>query len=203
MANPDHVMKLLSLSPTDWAEWRLSARVTPDLRVAVLSDPNPDWAIREAVVSNLEGYDLSDADLSGATLAHAKLRSASLKRAKLRRSNLRYADLRRADLSSEILDEANLTLANCHGAIFEGALFWETVLARTNLHEAVGLETARHGGPSIIDHRTLRRSGRLPDAFLNGLGLPPALAQSILQYARNDSGFNGTTSSATDAGSMG
>jgi uncharacterized protein YjbI with pentapeptide repeats len=190
MANSDHVAKLLSLSPTEWAEWRLSACVTPDLREAVLSDPNPDWAIREAVVSNLEGYDLSDADLSGAILAHAKLRGANLKRARLRRSNFRYADLRQADLSCAVLDEANLTLANCDGAVFEGALFWETVLARTNLRNAVGLDRARHGGPSIIDHRTLKRSGRLPDGFLNGIGLPPMLSKSIMQYAHTHPGFS-------------
>lgn len=190
MANPEHVAKLLSLGPVDWTKWRQSTGVKPDLRDAVLSDPNPDWAIRGTVVSNLEGYDLSDADLSGATLQHARLKSASLKRANLREANLRYADLRRSDLSYAMLDGANFTLANCHGAIFEGAVFWETVLARTNLHEAVGLETAKHGGPSIIDHRTLKRSGRLPDAFLSGLGVPPMLAQSMIQYVRHQPGFS-------------
>lgn len=141
-------------------------------------------------MSNLEGYDLSHADLSGAILKDAKLQAANLRGANLRQANLRYADLRRADLSYSTLDEANLTLANCHGAVFDRTLFWETVLARTNLHEAKGLETARHGGPSIIDHRTLKRSGRLPNAFLSGLGLPHELAQSILQYARNHPGFS-------------
>ncbi|MEQ8767533.1 MAG: toll/interleukin-1 receptor domain-containing protein [Planctomycetota bacterium] len=137
----------------------------------------------------MEGYDLSDADLSGATLKHGKLKSAILKGANLRQANLRYADLRQVNLSYCVLHQANFTLANCYGAVFEGALFWETVLARTNLHEAVGLETARHGGPSVIDHRTLKRSGRLPDAFLAGLGLPHELAQSIMQCVRKQPGF--------------
>lgn len=190
LANPEHLKKLQSLGPAEWAAWRAAERVKPDLRDAVLSDPHPDWALRGTACSQLEAYDLSDCDLRGATLKHARLRGADLSRANLRQANLRFADLRRANLSEAILDEANLTLANCHGATFTRALFWETVLARTNLHEAIGLETARHGGPSIIDHRTLRRSGRLPEAFLNGLGLPPPLAQSIMQYVRNHPGFS-------------
>ncbi len=52
---------------------------------------------------------------------------------------------------------------------------WETILARTDLNEAVGLAEVRHGGPSVVDHRTLRRSGKLPEAFLRGLGLPNSI----------------------------
>jgi uncharacterized protein YjbI with pentapeptide repeats len=190
MANPDHVAKLLALTADEWAAWRSSGGIKPDLRDAVLSDPNPDWALRGAVESNFEGYDLSDSDLRGATLKHARLQSADLRQANLRQANLRYADLRRADLSDAILDEANLTLANCHGAVFTRALFWETVLARTNLHGAIGLELAKHGGPSVIDHRTLKRSGRLPISFLSGLGVPQELAESMMQYSRNHPGFS-------------
>ena len=156
----------------------------------MLSDPHPDWTLRGVVVSNFARYDLSDADLCRATLRHANLRSASLRRANLTEANLRFADLRRADISEANLNGANLTLTNCHGANFTRALFWETVLARTNLHEAVGLETAKHGGPSIIDHRTLKRSGRIPESFLNGIGVPQQLAQSIMQYVRNNPGFS-------------
>ena len=190
MANPDHVAKLLTLDPAGWAAWRATEHRKLDLRDAVLSDPHPDWALRGSATSSLEGYDLSDCDLRGATLKHARLRGANLSRANLRQANLRYADLRRANLSEAILDEANLTLANCHGATFTRALFWETVLARTNLHEAIGLESAKHGGPSIIDHRTLKRSGRLPEAFLNGLGLPQPLAMSMMHYLRTHPGFS-------------
>ena len=46
-----------------------------------------------------------------------------------------------------------------------------------------------HEGPSIIDHRTLQRSGRLPLAFLRGCGLPdrlidylPSLLEEAIQY---------------------
>lgn len=46
MANPLHVAKLLELSAEDWNAWRFTSKIKPDLRDAVLSDPNPDWALR-------------------------------------------------------------------------------------------------------------------------------------------------------------
>ena len=46
MANPDHVAKLLAVTADEWAAWRSSKGIKPDLRDAVLSDPNPDWALR-------------------------------------------------------------------------------------------------------------------------------------------------------------
>ena len=36
-----------------------------------------------------------------------------------------------------------------------------------------------HWGPSIIDHRTLQWSGRLPLAFLRGRGLPDRLIEDL------------------------
>ena len=40
------------------------------------------------------------------------------------------------------------------------------------------METCIHQGPSIIDYRTLERSGRLPLSFLRGVGLP----DSFIEY---------------------
>jgi hypothetical protein len=67
--------------------------------------------------------------------------------------------------------------------------FFETVFADTNLTGAVGLEECDHRGPSTLDHRTLRKSGRLPQAFLRGAGLPdtlidylPSLLDQPLQF---------------------
>ena len=73
---------------------------------------------------------------------------------------------------------ANLTLANLNYADVTGAIFWETVLARVNLNNTVGLEWCRHGGPSIIDERTLLRSGLLPVPFLRGCGV----SESFINY---------------------
>ena len=40
---------------------------------------------------------------------------------------------------------------------------------------ARGLKTCHHLGPSILDYRTLARSGQLPISFLRGCGLPDTL----------------------------
>jgi hypothetical protein len=63
------------------------------------------------------------------------------------------------------------------------------VFAHVNLSATKGLETCKHQGPSILDHRTMQRSGRLPLAFLRGCGLPnrlidylPSLLEEAIQY---------------------
>jgi len=48
-----------------------------------------------------------------------------------------------------------------------------------DLSAVTGLETCVHRGPSIIDFRTLQRSGRLPLAFLRGVGLPDTLIEYL------------------------
>jgi hypothetical protein len=50
-----------------------------------------------------------------------------------------------------------------------------TVLGNVDLSRCKGLDSCRHEGPSVIDHRTLQRSGPLPISFLRGVGLPEAL----------------------------
>jgi uncharacterized protein YjbI with pentapeptide repeats len=97
----------------------------------------------------------------------ANLHEANLISANIRRTYLRSANLRNARLN-----QVNFTLANLSKSNIEGALIWETVFARTDLSGVEGLETCKHGGPSLIDHRTLRRSGGLPRTFLQGCGLP-------------------------------
>jgi hypothetical protein len=41
------------------------------------------------------------------------------------------------------------------------------------------LETCRHLGPSIVDHRTLQKPGPLPLKFIRGVGLPERLINSL------------------------
>jgi hypothetical protein len=79
--------------------------------------------------------------------------------ADLSRANLSGADLSRADLSSAVLDE--------------------TLLANLDLSRCKGLEGCLHRGPSIIDSRTLQRSGPLPLSFLRGVGLPERLIEYL------------------------
>jgi uncharacterized protein YjbI with pentapeptide repeats len=108
----------------------------------------------EDIIPDLGGADLFAADLTQASLGGADLRGAFLAR-----TNLSVADLTDANLSDVDL--------------------LETVFGDTNLTAVRGLETCNHGGPSILDHRTLARSGPLPLAFLRGCGLPEALIEYL------------------------
>jgi len=143
---------------------------------------------------DLSDSDLLDADLGGAILTDANLRVAQLSGANLREANLINADLRdahltSADLSNSILYDANLSYAHLHKADLSGARLHETSLAAVELSGVIGLETCKHRGPSIIDHRTLQYSGPLPLVFMRGVGLPqrvieylPSLVGQAIQY---------------------
>ncbi len=146
--------------------------------------------------AHLSGADLSEAHLSGARFSRADLSGARFSRGHLRGAdfngaNLSMANLSETHLSTAHLREANLSAANLRGARLTGARLLgailamanltevdlsdghlsETVFGNTNLTAVVGLETCKHGGPSILDHRTLAQSGPLPLVFLRGCGL--------------------------------
>jgi hypothetical protein len=124
--------------------------------VALLRQGANEWnAWRKRGKQN--AIDLSEADLRGAILTGAYLHGA---------------DLFRANLGGANLGGANLSGANLTGATFHEVVLHETVLTDVDLSAVTGLETCRHRGPSIIDYRTLQRSGCLPMAFLRGVGLP-------------------------------
>ena len=95
------------------------------------------------------------------------------------RAHLNEADLRGAYLNEADLGGANLGGADLSEADLGGAILHETVLADLDLSSCKGLDSCRHGGPSIIDHRTLQRSGSLPLAFLRGVGLPENLIKEL------------------------
>jgi len=168
-----------------------------DLSRADLNDAN----LRRADLkgANLTGAYLVRADLSGANLSganlfhtnlyHADLTGANLSSARVFYANLSYAALRDADLREAGLGAANFSGANLRAANLTGAYLNETVFGDADLTGVVGLETCIHQAPSIIDHRTLEKSGTLPISFLRGIGLPdslieyaPALLNKALQY---------------------
>ena len=144
--------------------------------------------------SNLYSADLTGANLSKANLSRANLTSADLSKANLTRADLTYANLTKVNLTGANLTEANLSYANLlsadlTGANFGGAFFSETVLTNIDLSAVKGLETCGHLGPSVIDHRTLAMSGKLPLSFLRGVGLPdnyidyiPSLFNQPIQF---------------------
>jgi hypothetical protein len=129
--------------------------------------------------ANLSGANLSGAWLIGANLFSANLFSANLSGACLIDSDLNDANLRGADLRGADLSHTNLNDANLRGANLSGAILVETTFANVDLTSVIGLETCQHLGPSIIDHRTLQKSGPLPLSFLRGVGLPDNLIEYL------------------------
>ena len=146
-----------NLNEADLSESNLSG---VDLSAANLFEANLGRA-------DLKEAELIVADLRGANLRGANLSEADLRGVDLRKANLSEADLSEADLIGVDLRDADLREANLSGAILGSTLFINIDLSQTK-----GLEECKHRGPSTIDHRTLARSGRLPDVFLRGIGLP-------------------------------
>ncbi|UFP95127.1 toll/interleukin-1 receptor domain-containing protein [Gloeobacter morelensis] len=157
MANEQHLARLKQSIPT-WNQWRQRTGIRPDFTGADLS-----WL-------DLGGADLRDADLSWANfhksvLARANLAGALLREANLDGANLRGANLRLANLTAAVLGTMDL----------EGARLFDTVLADVDLGEVQNLENCVHDGPSVLDHRTLEKSGKVPVVFLRGCGLSEPL----------------------------
>lgn len=115
-------------------------------------------------------------------LKHSKhkptLSSANLHGMDLTSADLRQADLSSADLGESVLIWTNFSGANLSGANLSGALLGDTIFGDTDLSNAQGLSTCVHGGPSTIDFRTLKRSGKLPTIFLKGC----QLSEIIIDY---------------------
>ena len=129
---------------------------------------------------NLERSNLSRANLGGVNLSRANLGGADLGEVNLSKAYLGEVNLSSTDLSGANLSEANLSGADLGGANLGGvnftrAVFRETIFANVNLMVVKGLDSCFHHGPSIIDHRTFKRSGKLPLSFLRGCGLPDTL----------------------------
>jgi hypothetical protein len=143
-----------------------------DFTAADLSRVNGSRAI-------LRGANLSNAKLSNADLSMADLRKAELYEADLNLADLRGARLGKAQLCAANLIRTNLLGSNLFQANLTGSILSETVLADTLLAGVDGLDQCQHRGPSIIDYRTLERSGTLPLSFLRGCGLPNNLIEYL------------------------
>jgi uncharacterized protein YjbI with pentapeptide repeats len=165
------------------ADLRAADLRAADLRAANLSSANlGDARLGNANLSNadLSGANLSDANLSNADLSGANLSDAGLYGAHLGGAHLGGANLGGANLNRAVLYGAILIgVANLNGAYLTNAFLGETVFGNVDLSSVIGLDTCDHGLPSTIDHRTLRRSGPLPPAFLRGVGLPDNFIEYI------------------------
>jgi len=176
-----------------------------NLSEAFFSAVPRDYGLQLDMVAHLH-----EADLRGAFLPRANLRRALLFEANLGGAALVEADLSGADLNGTNLSEANLEAANLSGADLShsnlskadlrGASFWQTGLGgadlsntrvgwtlfgSVDLSKVKGLESVRHEGPSTIGIDTIYRSqGRIPEAFLRGVGVP----EEIIVYMRSPLG---------------
>jgi hypothetical protein len=152
MPNPQHV-DILGQGAAAWNEWRVrNAGILPDLQGA-----------------DLRKRSLRNYDLSNCNLAFADARDVSFRRANLTGATLESAKLYRAFFSGTDLS----------GARFRKAILYETVFANVDLSKVSDLESCRHKGPSVVDHRTLARSPALPQQFLRGCGLPDVLIKEV------------------------
>lgn len=125
----------------------------------------------------LSSTNLTRADLSGANFNRTNVGCGNFRGANFSGANLIYADLSGADLSGATLKRANLFGARFNNANLTGVEIYETGFVNVDLSEARGLDSCRHLGPSIVDHRTIVRSKDVPISFWRGCGLPDALIE--------------------------
>ena len=152
MANEEH-LKILKRGVEAWNKWRAK---NPIIKV----DLSGADLLREALYgANFGGANLSGISLGEGVLLRANLSKANLSKAELAGVNLTWANLSKADLTGADLAGVNLTGAVLGGAILNKAELYETVFANVDLSKTKGLDECRHGGPSIIDHRTLENPG--------------------------------------------
>src|SRR5262249_44312906 len=94
-------------------------------------------AQNEGVKPDLRGADLTGLDLSG-------------------------GDFRDVDFTGADLRIAKFLDADFRGANLTDAVLGKTVFGATNLTGARGLDSCVHHGDSVVDHGTLRKSGKIP-----------------------------------------
>ena len=128
--------------------------------------------------SNLHFANLQGVNLAGANLSHADLSWTNLTWANLRGATLTATSLTLADLTGADLRGATLTGANLESAVLMNAVMGFTKVINCDLSQTIGLEAARHSGPSTLGLDTIARSGgRIPPAFLQSAGVAgPLLA---------------------------
>ncbi|MCI0699285.1 toll/interleukin-1 receptor domain-containing protein [candidate division KSB1 bacterium] len=201
MANPEH-LTILNQGTNKWNEWRKqNPEAIPDFSEALVSDTylsginfsNANFTNAylnrvDLYEANLRGANFDKAHLFEANLTKARLFEANLSNAYLNEANFRRADLRKANLKGAHFVSANLTGANLREANFESVELSETIFGDTDLTGAKHLDLCIHIGPSVIDPRTIVKSGKLPLAFLRGCGLSDSLINQT-PLLRHESSF--------------
>ncbi len=126
--------------------------------------------------SDLQYANLEEANLSGANLSNADLSWTNLAGANLRGSTLNATSLTLADLSGADLRGATITNVDLESAVVVNCLMGFTKVINCDLSKSIGLDSARHTGPSALGLDTIARSGGLiPKAFLENVGVAEPL----------------------------
>ena len=126
--------------------------------------------------SDLRYANLEEANLSGANLSYADLSWTNLSGANLRGSRLNATALTMADLSGADLRGATITNANLESTVVVNCLMGFTKVINCDLSKSIGLDSARHSGPSALGLDTIARSGGLiPKRFLESAGVAEPL----------------------------
>lgn len=113
-------------------------------------------------------------NLNNANLDNADLRESNLGATELTKTNLNNANLSGAVLAAAVFNNAILTDVD-----FSNVMLFETYFTNVDLSAARNLEMCYHAGPSNIDHRSLAKSGKIPDLFLRNCGLPEHFIRQI------------------------
>jgi hypothetical protein len=188
MANPEH-LKMLEQGVEAWNEWRMmNPEVVPDLESASLQGVS------------LTGFHLSNSILTRADLTDANLNSAYLIGSDCFAANFQGAKAQGADLSEAVLDATDLTCSDLSGSRLASTNFRNTRFDETNLTQAIlmetlfsnvdmsrvkGIDSCIHRGPSIIDIRTILKSGGLPASLLQACGYPSSLIKQLDRFLVN------------------
>ena len=70
--------------------------------------------------------------------------------------------------------------------VLNGVSAYFTLFVNLDLSGVNGLDTIKHMGPSSIDNLTLAQSGKLPNSFLRGIGLPDNYIEYIPSLFHGD-----------------
>lgn len=201
MANPEH-LAILGQGVEVWNKWREeNPNTEPDLSDMDFRDKNFEKFILKGTnftSSSLKKCNLTRMDFTLSIFSHCNLQGAKLFHSDFAGSEFYYADLRgadlfRADLSLSMMDGADFGASNLIGTTFQAtylrrakfdeAYFHNTIIADVDLSEALGLDKARHLGPSAIGVDTICRSeGKIDPKFMQGCGVPEDFIELIQRH---------------------
>jgi uncharacterized protein YjbI with pentapeptide repeats len=126
--------------------------------------------------ADLSAANLSRADLTETDMGQVNLTGANLTGARLHRTYLHAADLTGARLCGADLGKTDFVRAVLSETDFSNARLSHVIFAYSDLTKAIGLDTCKHDGPSIIEPSML--SHNLSISFLRGCGLP----EHVIEY---------------------